>query len=80
MEDLWNLFEKQERKCAMTGLGLTLRGYGKPPGTASVDRIDSSKGYTKDNIQWVHKDVNKMKMDFTKEYFIEVCRLITEKH
>jgi len=45
--------------------------------TASLDRIDSTKNYTIDNIQWVHKDVNKMKMDFSQEYFIEMCRLVT---
>ena len=37
--------------------------------TASLDRIDSSKGYTEDNIQWVHKDVNQMKMDLPEQRF-----------
>ena len=41
--------------------------------TASLDRIDSTKGYSKDNIQWVHKDINCMKMDFSQQYFIDLC-------
>ena len=41
--------------------------------TASLDRIDSSKGYTKSNIQWVHKDINKMKSDFSMLRFLELC-------
>ncbi len=44
--------------------------------TASLDRIDSSKGYTKDNIQWVHKHVNLMKHKFDQKYFVDICKLI----
>jgi hypothetical protein len=46
-------------------------------GTASLDRIDSSKGYTLGNIQWVHKWVNLMKQDMTDQEFIEWCKTIT---
>jgi hypothetical protein len=45
-------------------------------GTASLDRIDSSRGYTADNIQWVHKHVNLMKRSFNEEYFINTCKQI----
>lgn len=47
--------------------------------TASLDRIDSTKGYTLDNIQWVHKHINVMKMDLDQEYFIKLCKLVTKK-
>jgi hypothetical protein len=77
---LWELFLKQEMKCALSGLDIK---FGKPwkqiETTASLDRIDSSKGYMKSNIQWVHKDVNYMKSDFDEEYFITVCKLISTK-
>lgn len=46
--------------------------------TASIDRIDSSKGYTKDNIQWVHKNVNIMKMDQTMDQFLYICKKIVD--
>ena len=44
--------------------------------TASLDRIDSNKGYIKGNVQWVHKDVNTMKMDHTQEEFIKICTMV----
>jgi hypothetical protein len=46
--------------------------------TASLDRIDSSKGYCEDNVQWVHKDINRMKNTFDQDYFISLCKLIAE--
>lgn len=75
---LWELFLKQNGKCALTGWTILLPEKSKDEQTASLDRIDSSKGYTVDNIQWVHKDVNKMKLDYSQEYFIEVCKKVTE--
>jgi hypothetical protein len=45
--------------------------------TASVDRIDSSKGYFLDNIRWVHKTINYMKMDLEDIEFLNLCRNIT---
>jgi hypothetical protein len=79
-EDLWNLFLKQDRKCALTDQEITLSaGRRHAIGTASLDRIDSSKGYLVDNIQWVHKDINIIKRDFSQEYFIKLCCAIANK-
>lgn len=80
IEEAWTQFEKQSRKCALTNLplefsGLRQRRRGQEQ-TASLDRIDSSKGYTQDNIQWVHKDVNLMKNHFNQDYFVKMCQLI----
>ena len=44
--------------------------------TASLDRIDSDGAYTIDNVQWIHKDINRMKSNLKQENFIEYCRLI----
>lgn len=30
------------------------------------------------NIQWVHKDINKMKLDHSQEYFINICKMVYE--
>lgn len=81
VEDMWNQFLKQEGKCIYTGLQLTLtKRYNRCRNqTASIDRIDSSKGYTKDNIQWVHKDINRMKQEYEEEYFIKMCQLVADK-
>lgn len=67
---LENLFLKQEGKCALTGELLTVPQKARDVFTISLDRIDSSKGYTEDNVQWVHKDVNILKMDNSDEELV----------
>lgn len=64
VEDLINLLNTQKGKCAYTNLPMALpthRGCGDNRLCASLDRIDSSKGYTQDNIQWVISPINLMK-------------------
>lgn len=82
IQEMWDKFLSQDKKCAYTGIELdfTLKSRGKLKGTASLDRIDSSKGYTIDNIQWVHKDLNIMKMDLKQEQFIKYCHLVACKY
>lgn len=79
---IWELFLEQNRKCALTGLELTFPSKSTnselKKSTASLDRIDSSKGYIKGNLQWVHKDVNIMKNVYSNEYFIHICNLISK--
>lgn len=80
-EMMWNKYIEQKGKCALTGLDIKLQRNYKKRGkmTASLDRIDSDKDYTLDNIQWVHKDVNRMKNAFSEEYFLEICKLVVNK-
>lgn len=82
LEELWNLFLKQNRKCALTDIELTFTSNYrdmKKFQTASIDRIDSSKGYTIDNIQWVHKYVNVIKRDVPQDQFIDFCKKVAKK-
>jgi hypothetical protein len=81
-EYCWNLFLKQDKKCALTRLDLTFEKSFDTTSlkTASLDRIDSSKGYIEGNVQWVHKDVNIMKNKFEQDYFIEICKLVCNKN
>lgn len=78
-EYIWKLFLQQNRKCIHSGVELQFGGrkYNSKECTASLDRIDSSKGYTIGNVQWVHKWVNLMKQDMTDPEFINWCALIT---
>ncbi|RTL07635.1 hypothetical protein EKK58_00240 [Candidatus Dependentiae bacterium] len=80
IEDMNNLLMAQEKKCAISGLPIetTKRHRYKTKATASLDRIDSSKGYTLDNVQWVHKHVNRMKHTFDQAYFEDLCRRVNE--
>lgn len=79
IKQAWDLFLKQEKKCALTGIPLVINYQRKTgePHTASLDRIDSSIGYTLSNVQWVHKDINRMKNTFTQEHFIEMCKKVS---
>lgn len=68
IENSWNLFLKQDRKCALSGIELNFKNVnGKEYATASLDRIDSKIGYIENNIQWIHKDLNIIKWDFTEQ-------------
>lgn len=81
IEYLWDLFIKQSRLCALSGLPLVFgANNGKVEGTASLDRINSSMGYIVGNVQWVHKTVNNMKWDMSQEYFLQLCKTISEYH
>jgi len=75
IEYAWNLFLKQNKLCALSGQPLTI-GMNRY-NTASIDRIDSGKGYIEDNIQWVHIDINFMKRTYSQEYFIEMCNMVS---
>jgi len=79
IEYAWSILIKQNKKCALSGIELsfcTSRLDKTSLQTASLDRIDSSKGYIEGNIQWIHKKVNKMKMNTEEKEFIEFCKLI----
>lgn len=76
---IWELFLKQNRKCALTGIELQFASDWKTSnGTASLDRIDNSKGYIEGNVWWVHKDINQMKMDLTLSQFRDYCKKVSE--
>ena len=85
IEEVWSIYNAQNGKCALTGIPIGFENT-KQPGTrwsnyictASIDRIDSSKGYTLDNIQLVHKDVNMMKNAFDQDYFIQMCKAVAK--
>lgn len=76
IEYAWELFIKQEKKCVLSGLNIELYPDIKTRNTASLDRIDNSKGYSRCNIQWLHKSVNVLKHKMTNEETIELCRKI----
>ena len=51
IEDVWDLWELQKGCCNLTGLSIILPKGGNHENVASLDRIDSSRGYIKDNIK-----------------------------
>lgn len=81
IQDAWDLFVAQNKKCVLTGLPIFIdyKGYNVEH-TASLDRIDNSFGYIKNNIQWVHKDINMMKRTYDQDYFIKMCNAVSGLH
>lgn len=70
IEYLWNLFQEQKQICAITG------DYIPNIEEASLDRIDSSKGYIEGNVQWVTYQANLSKHIMTMEQLYEFCRKV----
>lgn len=75
LEDLKQIWEQQAGICPYTGLKLKLPTYTKCKNIwyrASLDRIDSSKGYIVGNVQFVSTPINFMKSTMsdleTKQY------------
>ena len=79
---MMNLWEQQDGKCAISGEILFMpekaREQRGPKCTASIDRIDNSKGYIEDNVQWVLKSVNRMRREYSMEEYIQVCKKVAK--
>jgi hypothetical protein len=83
IEYLDELWISQNKICALSGTELFLnykpsKSKENLPHTASLDRIDSTKHYCKDNVRWVHKDLNRMKWNISDKDFIKYCGLVIE--
>jgi hypothetical protein len=81
IEEGWDLFLSQNRLCAMSGVPLKFAPSQKKGSqrTASLDRMDSSKGYAISNVQWVHKTLNLMKRDLPLDEFLRWCELVASR-
>ena len=75
INDAWSQFLKQNGKCALSGVDIKLEIL-RWDGNASLDRIDSTKGYEIGNIQWVDKKINSMKSNMGEKDFIEWCKKV----
>jgi hypothetical protein len=72
IEEAWQLYLKQNKTCALSGRPIYFMACNN--NTASIDRIDSSKGYTLDNVQWLHKDLNFAKQSLSNNDFVKMCQ------
>lgn len=79
-EYLYSLLESQDFKCALTGDDLlpddNSLDHLRRDLPLSLDRINSSKGYIRGNVQWVTKQVNLMKGAMTMEELLNTCSKI----
>lgn len=85
LDFLMELLEKQDGLCAVSGIKMLTTTHRDEcpedmrvnPNKLSIDRIDSKRGYTQDNVQLVCCWVNLMKLDVSIDVFKERCRLIS---
>jgi hypothetical protein len=75
---LLEMYQNQNGKCSISGEELTFHKNNLST-NLSIDRIDSSKGYIKGNIQLVCHYVNIMKWNKDLPEFIEWCKKIVNK-
>lgn len=76
LDDICDQWEKQKGRCCYTGwlLKLPKNSYERLPKTpdrASLDRIDSSLGYTVDNIQFVSLAIQYAKHNWSETEFFK---------
>ncbi len=80
VQDLKEVWDNQKGICPYLGIKLYLNSYSKikkdPITSASLDRIDSSKGYIKGNIQWISRSMNYLKNDMSDQKVLEIIELI----
>ncbi|QOR58465.1 hypothetical protein [uncultured phage cr1_1] len=77
IEFLRELWCKQNGLCAISKIPMTyIFNSGRVPTNLSVDRIDSNKIYTKNNVQLVCMAVNQMKSDLNDLTFYKFCEAI----
>ena len=81
---VWNLtkaqldtqFNSQAGICALSGKSMV--SDKRSPFRYSLDRIDSSRGYCCDNIQFVCSAVNVMKNKLDEVVFVDFCHAISK--
>lgn len=78
---LKELFFKQKQQCDISKIKMTYElDSGRINTNLSLDRIDSSKGYTKDNIHLVCMAINQMKSDLDIETLLYFCKEIIKNN
>lgn len=85
LEDLKNQWDAQCGICPFTGWAMKqpkntskLNCLPKTPNRASLDRIDSSKPYTKDNIQFISLMAQYAKNSWDGQELLDFCRAVAQ--
>lgn len=77
--EIWN---RQKGKCPYSGQELVLKPHrnrgARVPNQASVDRIDSSLGYVRGNIEFVSLIANLAKNIWTKQDVLNFCKQVVD--
>jgi hypothetical protein len=83
LDYLYEIGEKQNWKCALTDVplefergGFWFGGNWSNPRSCTIDRIDSTKGYLRDNVQLLSWRINCTKGGCSQQEYIDICREI----
>jgi hypothetical protein len=80
-EDVLTLITRQQNRCAISGIPMTYeRGAGRLWTNLSIDRIDSTAGYTPQNIQLACAGANRARLSLSMPEFVEFCRKVVRYH
>ena len=78
-EQLIELFEKQNGKCALSNLEMqTVIKAGKNPFNVSIDRIKPGRAYSLSNIRLVCNSINTMRSNLSDEEFLSFCKAVVD--
>lgn len=83
LDELFEIGEKQNWKCAYTGVPLEFTrggsfGHNTNPNSCTIDRIRSYSGYTSYNVQLITWKANCAKNAMTHDEFIDLCRTVVQ--
>ncbi len=83
LDELYEIGENQNWRCAYTGIPLEFTrggsfGFNTNPNSCTIDRIWSSSGYIKHNIQLITWKANCAKNAMGHEEFLEFCNLVVK--
>jgi len=84
LNDLHEQWVIQKGICPYSGIKLILSTHSKiersPIYSASLDRIDSKKGYIKGNIQFTSRSLNYLKGELSHKETIKLCKIISQHY
>ena len=83
--DVQKMLEKQQWRCAVSGLMFDLSydaecKFSYNPFGISIDRVDSAKGYTKDNVRLVLTAVNFALNEWGHDVYLRIAKAVVGKH
>lgn len=67
-------------KCPYTGLKMSFGDGIHSPNTATVDRIDTTKGYIRGNVEWISMHANRLKSNMTYEKIKKLYQHMKKHH
>lgn len=76
LDELMAIWERQGGRCAVSGVAMTWCQGKTQPDSISIDRIDSAKGYDKDNVRLICYQANVFKNRWTDEQMFTMALAI----